>query len=68
LIAIRMEASKERLADRKLKISEIAEAVGYTNIHSFLRTFKKYTGMTPTEYRELIAAHAAAAVSEPSAK
>jgi two-component system response regulator YesN len=35
-----------------LKVNEIAEAVGYTNTRSFLRTFKKYTGMTPTEYRE----------------
>lgn len=68
LIAIRMEASKERLADRKLKIGEIAEEVGYTNIHSFLRTFKKYTGMTPTEYRERIASHASAEASGPLAE
>jgi two-component system response regulator YesN len=56
LIHIRIGASKELLADSGQKISDIAEAVGYSNIHSFLRTFKKYTGMTPTEYRENIKA------------
>jgi two-component system response regulator YesN len=67
VIAIRMEASKERLADRTKKIGDIAEEAGYTNIHSFLRTFKKYTGMTPTEYRDRMAEGDAAAAPERSA-
>lgn len=52
LIEIRIHASKELLADKNRKVNDIAEGVGYTNTRSFLRTFKKYTGMTPTEYRE----------------
>lgn len=52
LIEIRIDASKTLLADKDMKVNEISEAVGYTNTRSFLRTFKKYTGMTPTEYRE----------------
>ncbi|WP_158289526.1 helix-turn-helix domain-containing protein [Paenibacillus flagellatus] len=55
LIDIRIKASKELLADGSRKVNDVAEAVGYSNIHSFLRAFKKYTGMTPTEYRETLA-------------
>lgn len=52
LIEIRINSSKALLADTDLKVSQIAETVGYTNTGSFLRTFKKYTGKTPTDYRE----------------
>lgn len=52
LIEIRINASKELLADPDRKVNKIGEAVGYANTGSFLRTFKKYTGMTPTEYRD----------------
>ncbi|WP_409344972.1 helix-turn-helix domain-containing protein [Paenibacillus sp. MBLB4367] len=54
LIEIRINASKELLADKNRKINDIAEGVGYTNTRSFLRAFKKYTGMTPTEYRDWV--------------
>ncbi|SDD50403.1 Cache domain-containing protein [Paenibacillus sp. UNCCL117] len=52
LIDTRIDASKSLLLDKERKVNEISEAVGYTNTRSFLRTFKKYTGMTPTEYRD----------------
>lgn len=51
LIGIRMNASQKHLAAKDMKVNEISEAVGYQNTRSFLRTFKKYTGMTPIEYR-----------------
>lgn len=56
LIEIRMQASQELLKDTSIKIVDISEAVGYTNSRSFMRTFKKYTGLTPTEYRDRTAA------------
>ena len=52
LIRIRMEKAKELLADTDKKIAEVAEEVGYANIHSFIRIFKKYTGCTPGDYRD----------------
>lgn len=52
LIGIRIQASQKWLMNKEMKVNEIAEAVGYVNTRSFLRTFKKYTGMTPLEYRE----------------
>lgn len=52
LIDIRIQAAMNLLQDRSIRINDVSEAVGYTNSRSFLRTFKKYTGLTPTEYRE----------------
>jgi len=52
LIETRIAASQELLRDTNKKVSEISEIVGYTNTRSFLRAFKKYTGLTPTEYRD----------------
>jgi len=52
LIQIRINAAKEMLKDKNIRIQDISEAVGYTNSRSFMRSFKKYTGLTPTEYRE----------------
>lgn len=53
---VRMNKAKELLKKTKHPISEIAEAVGYNNSLSFLRTFKKNEGLTPAQYREVIAA------------
>lgn len=52
LIKIRIEAAKELLKDKSIKIADISETIGYTYSRSFTRIFKKYTGLTPTEYRE----------------
>lgn len=40
------------LLESQLKIQAVAEAVGYRNITSFNRMFKKYTGLKPSEYRK----------------
>ncbi|MFD0673051.1 helix-turn-helix domain-containing protein [Cohnella sp. GCM10027633] len=45
------KAASLLLHDSRLKIQEVAEAVGYRNITSFNRMFKKYTGLKPSEYR-----------------
>lgn len=49
---IRIERAKELLLERKYKIYEIAELVGYHNVKHFMRVFKKLEGMTPSEYKE----------------
>lgn len=41
------------LVESQLKIQDVAEAVGYRNITSFNRMFKKYTGLKPSEYRKI---------------
>ncbi|WP_168735634.1 AraC family transcriptional regulator [Cohnella fermenti] len=52
LIETRINAAKQLLKDRSVRVNEISHKVGYTNSRSFMRSFKNYTGLTPTEYRE----------------
>ncbi|WP_337914081.1 response regulator transcription factor [Cohnella zeiphila] len=48
----RMEKACELLRASDRKINEIAELVGYENQRYFSQVFKKFTGQTPSEYRE----------------
>jgi AraC family L-rhamnose operon transcriptional activator RhaR len=49
---VRIQKSQELLRGSQLKISTIAEKVGYKDIHSFNTLFKRCTGMTPSVYRK----------------
>lgn len=50
----RMERAKELLKDPYSKIYLVSEQVGYTNKSHFSMQFKKYTGLTPMEYKNSI--------------
>lgn len=53
LLSVRMKKAKEYLVDPYVKISSIAKKVGYKhNPQHFSRDFNKYTGLSPSEYRE----------------
>ncbi len=47
----RVEFAKTLLANTDLQIQTIAQHCGILDIHYFSRVFKKYTGITPKEYR-----------------
>lgn len=47
----RLEASKQMLSDPANTPAAIAEKLGYPNVRSFTRLFKKLTLMTPADYR-----------------
>ncbi len=47
----RMRVAMNLLQDYRHKIYEVAEQVGYRNITYFSATFKKYVGVTPSEYQ-----------------
>jgi len=49
--ALRVEKAKEMLADSSCKIHEISLRVGFGTAGYFTRFFKKFTGLTPKEYR-----------------
>lgn len=49
----RIEKAKTLLKDSSLTLDKIARNVGYSNIQSFKRYFKKYEGITPSEYRKI---------------
>ncbi|MGL5676353.1 MAG: response regulator [Cellulosilyticaceae bacterium] len=50
--AYRIEKAKELLTYTNLKTYEITEKVGYVDAHYFSVIFKKYTRVTPSEYRK----------------
>ncbi len=47
---LRIAEAKRMIRTHNLNFTQIAEALGYDNIHYFSSQFKKQTGMTPTEY------------------
>ena len=47
---LRMKKAVTLLQEGKLNISEIADAVGFDNQANFSTVFKKFYGMSPTEY------------------
>lgn len=47
----RMEDARQKLSGTSMKITDIAEAVGYRDPHYFSSIFKKTQHMTPKEYR-----------------
>lgn len=51
LTKIRMREAM-RLLNTDLMIYEVAERVGYRSQHYFCVAFKRYTGITPTEYKQ----------------
>jgi two-component system response regulator YesN len=51
LMALRMEKAARLLRDISYKTYEISELVGYSNSNNFTRTFKKFFGKTPKEFR-----------------
>ena len=52
LNGLRIEKAKELLMDPRYKTYEVAEIVGIPDAHYFSRLFKKYEGLSPTEYRD----------------
>lgn len=53
LLKIRVERAGELLVHTGRKVSDIASGVGFSNQQRFNEIFKKYTGMTPLQYRKL---------------
>lgn len=51
ILRARMEKAKALLDHSAARIYEIAAAVGYYSPQHFIRTFKRYYGMTPDIYR-----------------
>jgi YesN/AraC family two-component response regulator len=47
----RVQKAVELLQNRDVRLSQVGAMVGMSNSNTFLRWFKKYTGMTPNEYR-----------------
>jgi AraC-like DNA-binding protein len=53
LLQMKIIAAKDLLADTTFTINRIAEITGYNNTGYFISTFKKFTGMTPEQFRKM---------------
>ena len=51
---LRMSKAKQLLAETDLKVKEISEACGYSNLNTFYKAFKRSNGISAMEYRNLI--------------
>ncbi len=49
---VKIEAAKKILESTTSTINEVMYDVGYNDTKSFRNTFKKYTGLSPLEYRK----------------
>lgn len=52
LLICKIDAAKELLIDSDLSILQISENIGFADQNYFSRIFKKYTGLSPSEYRK----------------
>ena len=52
LIDYRINAAIELLSVGEIAVSELAAAVGFSDVPHFIKTFKAHTGKTPSEYRK----------------
>lgn len=51
VVRVKMTKAAELLKDQTYKVYEISEMIGYSNSKNFTRSFKKYFGISPREYR-----------------
>jgi YesN/AraC family two-component response regulator len=49
---IKIQEGKKLLANTSLRMSEIAERLGYADVAYFSNNFKKITGLSPSDYRK----------------
>ena len=52
ILQIRVRRAKELLLDHKTPIATIATLVGFADQSHFTKTFRRYAGATPREWRE----------------
>ena len=48
----KVELCRQLLVDSDISVGELAERFGYSSPQNFIRVFKKYTMLTPGQYRK----------------
>lgn len=51
---IRIENAKRMLTETDLKVYQVSERVGYSNIDYFYSKFKRYVGISPKEFKKTV--------------
>ena len=57
ILQIKMERAKASLSETTEPVSQIAFQLGFTDAHNFSNAFRKVTGLSPTEYRDIYNKH-----------
>lgn len=52
VLSVKVDVARQLLEREHLSVAEIADAVGFSRVAAFSRAFAKYTGVSPTEFRE----------------
>lgn len=52
LAMYRVNVAKEIIHNESIPINEVIKRVGFNNIQTFMRTFKKYEGITPGQFKQ----------------
>ncbi len=52
VICLRVEYAKELLQKEDMPLVELGQKIGYHNVSYFIKQFKEYVGMTPSNYRK----------------
>ncbi len=63
-LRLKIKEAKKLLMNKEMTISEISVKLGFESPQYFARIFKKYTGMTPTQYRNSAAVKAGLQVKD----
>jgi two-component system response regulator YesN len=50
---VRVDKAKQLLTETRLTVNEIGERVGFVNANYFYKIFKRRSGLTPNDYRNL---------------
>lgn len=53
-VQVKIERAREWLVQTGYNVNQISEKLGYENVESFIRAFKKITGLTPSGYRKSV--------------
>lgn len=59
LVDIRRELAEQYIEQRSLSVTEIAYTLGFSDCSNFSRAFQRWTGCSPTEFRQRLAAGSA---------
>ena len=51
LNSVRIDKAKQLLKNPQTTINDVVDEIGFNDAQYFSKTFKKYVGMTVTEYR-----------------
>jgi YesN/AraC family two-component response regulator len=57
---VKVEAAKKQLENSSKNINEVMYQVGYNDVKAFRAVFKKFTGLSPNDYKHKYNRQAAA--------